>query len=246
MDTELFTLIPIFFIIAVFYSSAGFGGGSSYLAVMALFPIEFTSIRVIALLCNITVVSGSVYLFYKNGLIQFKRIWPLIILSIPLSYIGGSIRLSQQVFFVILGFTLVAASLAMLVSKNQEVQRLPQYSNGLIGGSIGFLSGLVGIGGGIFLSPVLYLSKWGKAKVIVGTTAFFILVNSISGLFGMAMASRFSMDFSLITCLVATVFIGGQIGSRLTTYRLNAVVIKRITALLIMIVGIRILAQNLL
>lgn len=243
MHENLFTLLPIFFFIALFYSAAGFGGGSSYLAVLALFPLEFTTIRLLALVCNITVVSGSVYLFYKNGHLRLARIWPLVLLSIPLAYWGGSLRLGQQGFFLLLGCTLFIAALLMLFSSEHSLRKFPVYTNAIIGGGIGFLSGMVGIGGGIFLSPLLYLSRWGKAKTIAATTAIFIFVNSLAGLGGQILHNDISIAPSLLIGLMTAVFAGGQIGARLTAIRLDPPVVKKITAVLILIVAIRILVK---
>lgn len=244
MPVELYILIPIFFFIALFYAAAGFGGGSSYLAILALFPFEFTSIRLIALMCNIVVVSGSVYIFYKNGYLKLKRIFPLIILSVPFAYLGGRMKISQDFFFVLLGFTLLTAAILMLLSQPIQTRKLPNYANAIIGSGIGFLSGIVGIGGGIFLSPLLYLSRWGTAKVIAACTAFFIFVNSIAGLIGQVMTNGFPVDFSFVACLLGAVFLGGQIGVRLTTFRLSSVVVRRITAVLILLVAVRILWRS--
>lgn len=241
MSEFLFTLIPIFFVIAVVYSAAGFGGGSSYLAVLALFPLEFTEVRMIALLCNIVVVSGSVYVFHKNGFLKIRKVLPLVFWSIPFAYFGGSLKISQNIFFIILGLTLFIASILMLLKKQENVVKLPHSINGIIGGGIGFLSGLVGIGGGIFLSPLLYLSRWNIPKVIAATTAAFILVNSIAGLIGQVCTNGFSIDFQVIILLLITVLIGGQIGSRITAGRINPRIIRKITAILILFVAIRIL-----
>jgi uncharacterized membrane protein YfcA len=244
MPIELYTLIPIFFFIALFYAAAGFGGGSSYLAVLALFSIEFITIRLIALLCNITVVSSSVYIFYQNGYLKLKRILPLIFLSIPFAYFGGRMKISQEFFFVLLGFTLLSAAILMLISKPSQTRKLHTYANAFIGSGIGFLSGIVGIGGGIFLSPLLYLSRWGTPKIIAACTALFIFVNSIAGLVGQILTNGFSIDFFFVGCLIVAVFIGGQIGVRLTAFRLNPIIIKRITAVLILIVAMRILWKS--
>ena len=235
------TLIPIFFLIALIYSAAGFGGGSSYLAVLALFPLEFTEIRVVALLCNIVVVSGSVYVFFKSNFLKVRKVLPLVLWSVPLAYFGGSLKINQQVFFIILGLTLLTASILMLVKKQDKKAHLPNYFNGFIGGSIGFLSGLVGIGGGIFLSPLLYLSRWNTAKIIAATTASFILVNSIAGLVGQIHTNGFSVDIHATALLLITVLVGGQVGSRVTASRINPVVIRKITAFLILFVSLRIL-----
>lgn len=241
MSEFLFTLIPIFFLIALIYSAAGFGGGSSYLAVLTLFPLEFTEVRMIALLCNIVVVSGSVYVFYQNDFLRIRKILPLVLLSVPFAYFGGSLKINQSIFFIILGLTLFIAAILMLIKKQDKTVKLPPYINGIIGGGIGFLSGLVGIGGGIFLSPLLYLSRWNIPKVIAATTASFILVNSVAGLIGQVHTNGFSVDFQVIVLLLITVLIGGQIGSRLTASWINPQIVRRITAFLILFVSLRIL-----
>jgi uncharacterized membrane protein YfcA len=233
--------MPIFFVISVIYSAAGLGGGSSYLAILALFPLEFTEVRMMALLCNIVVVSGSVYVFYKNGYLNFRKVLPLILWSIPFAYLGGSLKISSEIFFIILGVTLLIAGILMLVNKTDKTIKLPNYMNGIIGGGIGLLSGLVGIGGGIFLSPLLYLSHWAKAKVIATTTACFILVNSISGLIGQISTNGFDIDFELTTLLLITVLIGGQVGSRLAATKINPKIVRKITAFLILFVALKIL-----
>lgn len=234
-------MIPIFFLIALIYSAAGFGGGSSYLAVLTLFPLEFTEVRMIALLCNIVVVSGSVYVFYQNDFLRIRKILPLVLLSVPFAYFGGSLKINQSIFFIILGLTLFIAAILMLIKKQDKTVKLPPYINGIIGGGIGFLSGLVGIGGGIFLSPLLYLSRWNIPKVIAATTASFILVNSVAGLIGQVHTNGFSVDFQVIVLLLITVLIGGQIGSRLTASWINPQIVRRITAFLILFVSLRIL-----
>jgi len=242
MPSELLLLVPLFFVIATCYSAAGFGGGSSYLAVLALVPsLAFEEIKILALICNIIVVSGSVLIFYKNGLIHFKRVWPLIVLSVPFAYLGGRMCLDETLFFVLLACTLLAASLLMLLSKPPASRQLPNYINSIIGSGIGFLSGMVGIGGGIFLSPILYLSKWGSAKLIAACTALFILVNSIAGLTGQLMTNEISLNISFVCSLGLAVFVGGQLGARLTTIKLNAQKVKTITALLILLVALRLL-----
>lgn len=234
-------LTPIFFVISVIYASAGFGGGSSYLAVLALFPLEFTEIRMLALLCNIVVVSGSVYVFYKHGFLRFRKVLPLILWSVPFAYLGGSLVISKEIFLIVLGVTLLVAGVLMLIKNNEKTVKLPHYTNGIIGGGIGFLSGLVGIGGGIFLSPLLYLSRWAEAKIIATTTACFILVNSIAGLFGQISANGFNLDVKLTALLFMTVLIGGQIGSRLTATKINPQIVQKITAFLILFVAVKLL-----
>ena len=241
MTNDLLILIPIFFLIATVYSSAGFGGGSSYLAILSLFSIEFTTIRILALLCNIAVVTGSVWIFYKKGFLKITRLLPLVSLSIPFAFLGGQVKISQNVFFIILGVTLLVASLLMMISKPKKPVHLPRLSNAVIGSSIGFLSGVVGIGGGIFLSPLLYLSRWAKAKVIAATTATFILFNSIAGLMGQILSVGFQVDFLFAALLIIAVIAGGQIGARFTAGKVNPLIVRRMTSVLIFIVALRIL-----
>lgn len=241
MFSDPLWLIPLFFLIALFYSAAGFGGGSSYLAVLSLFAIDFVSMRMIALLCNIVVVGSSTFLFAKDGYLKIKKILPLVILSIPFAYLGGTILLEANLFFKLLGSTLLVSSILMLLSQDITKRMLPKYANAGIGGGIGFLSGMVGIGGGIFLSPFLHLSKWDTPKYIAATTAAFILVNSIAGLVGQISVNQITTNPTLIIGLLLAVLIGGQIGCRITISKLSPLVVRRITAILILIVAMRLL-----
>lgn len=242
-SSDLLLLMLIFFAIATVYSSAGFGGGSSYIAVLSLIPMAFVNLRMIALICNITVVTGSVYLFQKHGYLKYNRIWPLIMLSIPMAYLGGQYRIDEEVYYLILGLCLVIAALVMLSQGNSssKTKKLPSYSNGLIGGGIGFLSGLVGIGGGIFLSPVLHITKWATPKVIAATTALFILVNSIAGLAGQIVTYGFRVNLVSTIGLMLAVVLGGQLGSRVSIFKFNPLTVKNLTGLLILVLGFRIL-----
>jgi uncharacterized protein len=262
-----FELVIIFFFIAAIYASAGFGGGSSYLAVMALFGLQQNVMRPTSLMCNIVVVLGGTYIMWKNGYLNFKKIIPLSIASVPLAYFGGLIKLSDRTFFLLLGVGLVVAALLMffqkkvniLDKKNQE--GAPQYleeknDNSLninvlskekgfwqsmgIGGFIGFFSGMVGIGGGIFLSPVLNLMRWDTPKNIAATASVFILINSISGLIGQ-LQKQPHLDWYFTLPLLLSVLIGGQIGSRLSVFKLNQILVRRVTAALVLYAGVNIL-----
>lgn len=241
MGQEILLLCVIFFAIAFIYSSAGFGGGSSYLAVLTLFGIAFTELRLIALSCNIAVVISSSILFSKHLEIKWRRIWPLVVLSVPLAYLGGRFKLSQEIFQVILGFSLLLASIMMFFEGIKSSRQLPRFTNALFGGFIGFLSGLVGIGGGIFLSPVLHLSRWGKPKMIAATSAFFILVNSIAGMVGQISQNGFKVDLKLLIPLIFCVILGGQIGVRSTIMRFSSSTVKKLTSFVIFIVALRLI-----
>jgi len=168
MEIEFTILLVSFFFVALIYSSVGFGGGSSYLAILALLSVDFQLMRSTALLCNIIVVVGGVYIFYNEGKLDLKKSWPLVISSIPLAYIGGLWPIRQEVFFILLGITLVVVSILLWL----QPERNSSFSNTkydtttfkiIIGGALGLLSGLVSIGGGIFLSPILHFIRWDEA-----------------------------------------------------------------------------------
>jgi uncharacterized membrane protein YfcA len=248
MESAFIFLIIGFFIIALLYSSVGFGGGTSYLALLgqSFFFISQPQIKTTALLCNIIVVTGGTYIFYKNGKLDLKKSLPFILASIPLAFIGGFWKLSDASFFIVLGASLIFASLLLWI-KPQEGKPTLNSSIPLnlgIGSGIGFLSGLVGIGGGIFLSPILHLIRWDDAKKISALASLFILVNSISGLTGQ-FVQKPEIEWRLVFPLLLAVLVGGQIGSRLGVKKFNPVHIKRITAILILVAGINILRDHL-
>lgn len=247
---EHWEILVLFFTIAILYSSVGFGGGSSYLAILALYGFEYHLLRATALLCNITVVTFGCYIFFTNRHFKWKKIFPLVIVSIPLAYLGGSLRITETTFFILLGIALVVAAILMVFqptqsyhSESRRTRKPNLLINGSLGGGIGFLSGMVGIGGGIFLAPVLHLLRWDTAKTIAATASFFILVNSVSGLIGQMSNPEFIIDWTLAGLLMLSVFAGGQIGSRLGAVRFKPSVVKAMTAILVAFVGIRILIK---
>lgn len=243
-----FILVVVFFFIALFYSSIGFGGGSSYLALLSLFMADFQLIRTTALICNVAVVLGSVLLFYHRGLIDLRRFVPFIAVSIPAAFLGAQFRFSQQAFFVILSLALLTAALLLFweISRRKEGELIPYSSSTTLGlgGGVGLLSGLVGIGGGIFLSPVLNLMRWDNSRKIAALASFFILVNSLSGLGGLLLSDNFRTRMPLLVFLLLAVVLGGQLGSRLTVKVLSPKLIKFLTACLVLYVGLRLLLDH--
>ena len=237
----------LFSIIAMFYASVGFGGGSSYLAVLALVVTSFFMVRSLALVCNIIVVSGSTYWFIKSGHFKLKSFLPFIVSSIPMAYIGARFRLKEEVFFVLLGLSLIAAAFFLFWQPKPKTGGPKVFSKTYayaLGACIGLLSGVVGIGGGIFLAPVLHYSKWEKARVIAALSSFFILVNSLAGFIGLVHAQTLALPWVEALFLGLMVFMGGQVGVKRSLKKISPQDIRRLTAVLVFLVGIRILLVN--
>jgi len=245
-------ILLFFFIIAFIYASVGFGGGSSYLAILALYALPFKEMRLIALICNIIVVTGGTIIFIKNRQVNWNKIIPIAIISVPMAFLGAIIKLSQNTFFIILGCSLIVASLLLWIRTKgladadlSNHNRKSYVKDGLLGGAIGLLSGMVGIGGGIFLSPLLNLLRWDTARKIAATASVFILVNSIAGIAGQLTSLPADFNFIRAALLCGTVFLGGQIGSRMGAVKMNPVVIRRMTAILVFVAGTEVLFKHL-
>lgn len=242
-------LCILFFVIALLYASAGFGGGSSYLALMALANVDFHLMKSTALLCNIVVVAGGVYHFYRAGHLPMKKAWQISLASIPMAFMGGYLPLKQKTFFLLLGIALTVAALLMCYRLFAEKNYVPDEDKkgnlkyGIIGAFIGFLSGMTGIGGGIYLSPILRLGRYDTAKNIAGLCSFFILVNSISGLLGQAAKNQLMLDWHFAGPLLLSVIVGGQIGARLSAAVLKPRIVEGATALLILYAGVHMFFQ---
>lgn len=237
----------IFFFIALFYSSVGFGGGSSYLAILSLVLTDFYEIRSTALILNICVVTIGTFVFIRNNVLKPKLLWPFFVFSIPMAYLGAMVKLSQTVFFLILGGALVLAGIFMIlkfVKTKIDSQEFSKSKKFFLGGSIGLLSGISGIGGGIFLSPVLNLLKWQNPRTIASLASVFILVNSIAGLVGLNVAGTFRLDYELVFKLVIAVVLGGSLGSYLSNKKFNLKFLGILTAILVFYVGLRLILQN--
>ena len=246
--TDHWELLLFFFGIALLYATVGFGGGSSYIAVLAAYEVSYLLLRPVALICNITVVGGGVWLHLKRGHLRWRKTLPLVLLSVPMAFLGAWLRIEETLFYLILAASLTAAGLLTLFrpspSEGEEGGR-NAWVNALIGGGIGFLSGLVGIGGGIFLAPLLHLTQWDRPKAISAAASLFILVNSAAGLAGHFISRGLDMDWGFAAALAGAVLLGGQVGSRLGTGILPQRAVKTGTALLVLFVGIRLLVSHL-
>ncbi|MCB9978532.1 MAG: sulfite exporter TauE/SafE family protein [Rhodospirillales bacterium] len=244
----------LFFMTALLYACVGFGGGSTYNALLVLNETEYRIIPFIALTCNIIVVSGGVWHFSRHKHIKIEQILPWIILSVPAAWLGGYIKVPEVVFIGVLGSALLLSGIKMLWPENEVISLPSQNRRALaglplippvVGASLGFLAGMTGIGGGIFLAPVLHLLRWSDPKNIAGTCSLFILVNSLAGLVGQMMkldtSGLLQSAVSSYWIVLPAVFIGGQIGSWMGASRINIHVIRKITAILILYVSIRLL-----
>ena len=243
-------LLLFFFIISFVYASVGFGGGSSYLAVLALYVFPFQEIRLVALLCNIIVVTGGTIIFIRHKQVNWRKILPVALVSVPMAFLGARMKISEDTFFILLGVSLLIASVLLWIKTKStddlsKIQTNTNYvKDGFLGGAIGFLSGMVGIGGGIFLSPLLNLMKWDTPKKIAATASVFILVNSVSGIAGQISGLTASINYLWISLLCLAVLIGGQLGSRMGAIKFNPLLIRRLTAILVFFAGAEVLSKH--
>jgi uncharacterized membrane protein YfcA len=239
------TLSILFFLTAILYSSVGFGGGSTYLALLLIWGVPYTIFPIIALGCNIIVVSGNCYNYIKAGNLNFKLLIPYLIGSIPLSFIGGSLPLEKQFFEIILFLVLLIAGCLLLFNFNSYDNKESRYRNIslslsiTIGGILGFISGIVGIGGGIFLSPILFLLNVAKPKHIITAASLFILINSIFGIFGQLTKEIYLEDVYSYFYLLIVVLIGGQLGNFLNLKIFPTKILTLITSALVLFVAMR-------
>ena len=242
----MFILSFLFFLTATLYSSVGFGGGSTYLALLLIWDVPYLIFPVIALFCNIIVVSGNCFNYIKAGNVNFKILTPYLVSSVPLAFIGGSLSINKSFFEILLFLVLTLAGILLLLKfksfdeKIKVYKKIPKIMSVLIGGSIGFISGIVGIGGGIFLSPILLLVRVDKAKNIVTASSLFILINSISGLAGQFTKSSVINEVYSYWPLFLLVLLGGQLGNFLNLKIFPARMLALVTAVLVIFVAIRI------
>jgi len=239
-------ILSIFFLItSILYSSVGFGGGSTYLALMLIWEIPFYIIPILALCCNIIVVSGNSINYIRSGNFSLNLLLPYLVGSVPLAFFGASLSISKELFEILLFVILTIAGILLLNrskffdSNKIKINQIPKKISVLIGCVIGFISGIVGIGGGIFLSPILFLIKAGYPKQIATTASLFILINSIFGVAGQLTKDIVLNQFLNFWPLFLVVFMGGQIGNFLNIKFLSNKTLSLITSLLVLFVAIR-------
>ncbi len=238
-------LAIFFFITAILYSSVGFGGGSTYLALLLVWEVPYFIFPVIALLCNIIVVSGNCFNYIRAGNLNLRLLLPFLIGSIPLSYLGGSFHVEKNFFEILLFLVLVFAGTLLIFNfksyddSEKSYKSISIFFSILIGGFLGLVSGIVGIGGGIFLSPILFLLKSGRPKHIVTTASFFILINSISGVLGQVTKNEVLYEVFNYWHLFIAVLIGGQIGNFLNLKIFSTRLLALLTGILVIFVAAR-------
>jgi uncharacterized protein len=242
-------LTALFALVALIYASVGFGGGSTYTALLGLWGVDYKLIPVISLLCNIIVVSGGSLRFARAGLIDWKAVLPLLLVSAPLAFIGGLVPLKQWLFLLILGGALFLSCIALLVQpENWQPRKMPKLALLCISATVGLLAGLSGIGGGIFMAPVLHLIRWSEARRIAAFASLYILVNSLAGMTGQIVKNGPTALWGPVTeywPLMLAVFAGGQIGSILGLQLFSPPILRTMTALLVGYVAVRLLGQSL-
>lgn len=235
-------LVAAFFLTALLYASVGFGGGSTYIALLVLAGVSAQLVPVVAPICNIVVVTGGTIRFARAGLVPWRRVLPLVIVSAPLAYLGGLTPIKQSTFIAILGASLFVAGLLLLFQRTRAAaasRETTTATDAAIGGAVGYLSGLVGIGGGIFLSPLQHLMRWAPPREIAATASVFILVNSVAGLAGQLTKIGPAGLVQVLDFwpLILAVLIGGQIGSHAGIIVFSEPGVRRATGVLILYVS---------
>lgn len=247
MSLEIAFLGALFLLISILYTSVGLGGGTSYLALLALFSFNYSQIPVIALICNIVAVSTSAFLMLKRKQFKFREIFPFLLLSIPFSYIGGMIFLPKNIFFFVLGMTLLFASFFLVYRRHQshkkELSQINVFIPLSLGAFLGLISGALGIGGGIFLGPILYFLGYGPFNRVPMITTFFILLNSLAGLSARG-GGTILVVVSEVWPLFVCVMMGSVIGFFWRNNKLAADKVKALTALLVFFVSTRLLFKS--
>jgi len=234
-----------FFITAILYSSVGFGGGSTYLALLLIWGIPYYIFPVIALLCNIIVVSGNSFNYIRAGNLNLKLLIPFLVGSIPFAFFGGSLKIDKEVFEIFLFIVLSIAGILLLVknksydSDDLVINKIKFIYSLLIGSILGFVSGVVGIGGGIFLSPILFLLKAEKPKIIATCASLFILINSVSGILGQLTKDNTFNELINYWPLFLSVLLGGFVGNYLNLKIFSNRTLTIMTSLLVIFVSLR-------
>jgi uncharacterized membrane protein YfcA len=234
-------LLILVAIAAAIYASVGHGGASAYLAILSLYGITHDQMATNALVLNVLVAGVALITYARAGHLSTRLTLPFLVCSIPGAYVGGLLRVSPRVYGLLLAVALAFAAVRLWWTPGERASRPVAWSVALpVGAVIGLLSGIVGVGGGIFLSPLMILAGWAGTKSTSATAAVFIAFNSAAGLVGRA--SRGALILGPVWPLIAVAFAGGLIGSRLGAYALLPLHLRRILAALLFFVAVKTLA----
>lgn len=239
-----------FALTAALYASVGFGGGSTYTALLTLAGTDYRILPAISLLCNIIVVTGGTIRYARAGEVPWGRVLPIVAVSAPLAILGGLTPIKQPVFMIVLGTSLLVSGLLLLLHREAAAKQRQAFRGFhlIAGGALGYLAGLVGIGGGIFLAPLLHLTGWDKPRAIAATASVFILVNSLAGLAGQSTKLMATGEASTLIAywpLALGVLIGGQVGSHIGLKLFSDTALRRATGALILFVAGQLLWRQL-
>ena len=238
-------LAALFALTAALYASVGFGGGSTYTALLILFGTPIALVPAISLACNIIVVSGGTLRFARAGELPWGKALPLVAIAAPLAFLGGLMPVKEGVLVYLLGGSLLVSALLLFAQpQSAQARTLPRALLYPVTGALGLLAGVVGIGGGIFLAPILHLIRWAEARQVAATASLFILVNSLFGLAGQLVKGQGSAMAATVTAhwpLLVAVLIGGALGTHIAIRIANPALLRRVTALLVGFVAVRLL-----
>lgn len=241
MEANAILIIASIFVVAVLYSSVGHGGASGYLAVMAFLSVSPAVTRPTALVLNLFVASIGAFQFYRAGYFSWNIFWPFAITSIPFAFLGGMITLPTSIYKTLLGCVLLFAAFRLAWSFSKEVDPLPPkvWVALICGAAMGLLSGLVGVGGGIFLTPLLLLMNWSETKTAAGVSALFILANSASGLLGNY--RQVNVLPSDVWFWIAAAVAGGIVGALLGSRKFDSLLLRRVLATVLLFAAVKLI-----
>lgn len=244
--TEWWWLVPAFFVIALLYASVGHGGASGYLAALSFIAVRPDEMATTALTLNVVVATMALISFQRAGHFDGKLAWPFLAASVPAAFVGGLVPMPVRLYQVLLAVALCVAALRLAITvPGQEENRVVRPSLALalpVGGGIGWLSGAVGVGGGIFLSPLLLLLRWASPKQTAAASAAFILANSVAGLGGRAVRSGF--EYGTLWPLLAAALLGGWVGAHLGANHFSGQTLKRLLAIILLIAAAKLLISQ--
>ncbi|MDI6766119.1 MAG: sulfite exporter TauE/SafE family protein [Bacteroidota bacterium] len=241
----IFLICCLFFLVAFLYSSVGHGGASGYLAILSLFSFAPDEMASTALLLNIFVAGIAFYSYYRSGYFSSKLTIPFLITSIPFAFIGGIVHIPKYYYGLLLAIALIAAAFRLSIKLESDTSGTPVFTIPSMkialptGGAIGFLSGVVGVGGGIFLSPIILLMRWADPKFTAATSAMFIVVNSIAGIFGRLFDGRFSIG--TLTPFLFAAILGGLIGSTWGSKKFSGITLLRLLGVVLIIAAVKLM-----